>query len=272
MVITTQSPRPRPIAIAALVVILLALAGCAGDVPRPPDSVGTPLNQPVPDRIATLPLVNSAGKRVDLADFRGKVLVISDMMTLCQETCPLDTANIVATAQQVEKAGLGDKVEFLSITIDPARDDAAHLAAYRKLFSSAPADWEVIGGSAASLHALWRYLGLYYERVAEDSPPATDWLTGTTLGYDIDHADLVYFFGTGGAERYTVDGTAHVSSASRLPARLRQFLSDEGRQNLTHPGFGSWTVGQALEVIGWLTDTWIPGAAAPTASSSPVLG
>ena len=163
-------------------------------------------------------------------------------------------------------------MEFLSITIDPTRDDAAHLAAYRKLFAPAPADWEVIGGSAASVQKLWRYFGLYHQRVAEDSPPATDWLTGKTLGYDIDHADLVYFFGTGGAERYTVDGTAHVSSASRLPATLRRFLSDDGRQNLAHPGFGSWTVGQALEVIGWLTDTWIPGAAAPTASSSPVVG
>jgi protein SCO1/2 len=255
--------------VAATLVVLLAVAGGAGDVPRPPDSVGTPLDQPVPERIATLPLVDSAGHRVDLADFRGKVLVVSDMMTLCQETCPLDTANIVATARQVEQAGMGDQVEFLSVTIDPARDDAAHLAAYRTLFSPAPADWDVVGGSAASVAALWHYLGLYYQRAPEDRPPATDWLTGRALTYDIDHADLVYFFGTGGAERYTVDGTAHVASASRLPATLRHFLSGDGRHNLAHPGYGSWTVGQALEVIGWLTDTWVPGAATPSGPPSP---
>lgn len=260
------------VAVASAVATLLAVAGCGADpVPQPPDSVGTPLNQPVPAGVADLPLIDSTGRHLDLASLRGKVLVVSDMMTLCQETCPLDTANIVATAERVEKEGLGDKVEFLSITIDPTRDDRAHLAAYRTLFSPAPADWSVIGGSAASLDGLWNYLGLYYERAPEDSPPATDWLTGKTLTYDIDHADLVYFFGANGNERYTVDGTAHVASAGELPGTLQRFLAADGRKNLAHPSFGAWTVGQALEVIGWLTDTHIPGAAAPSGSSSPVV-
>lgn len=258
--------------VAGLALLLAVLAGCGSDpVPKPPDSVGSPLNEAVPPRIADLPLTDSTGHRTDLADYRGKVLVVSDMMTLCQETCPLDTANIVATARKVEKAGLGDKVEFLSITIDPSRDDAAHLAAYRKLFSPAPADWAVVGGSASSVHALWKHFGLYYEKAPEDSPPATDWLTGATLTYDIDHADLVYFFDPDGHERYTVDGTAHVASAGLMPATLRGFLSDDGRKNLQHPGFGAWTVAQALEVIGWLTNTRIPGAATPSRPSSPVV-
>jgi protein SCO1/2 len=237
-----------------VVAALSLVAGCgASPVPPPPDSVGTPLDHPLPASIERLPLVDSAGHRTDLAAYRGKVVVLSDMMTLCQESCPLDTANIVATARQVQRAGLADKVEFLSVTIDPARDSAARLAAYRALFAPAPADWAVLGGSIADLARLWRYLGLYYQRAPEDSPPARDWLTGKPLTYDISHADLVYFFGTDGAERFTMDGTAHVASADQLPGTLRRFLSATGRQNLAHPGFGSWTVEQALQAIGWLT-------------------
>lgn len=255
------------IAAAAAVVASLAFAGCSSSpVPPPPDSVGTPLDLAVPGAVATLPLIDSTGHRTDLTAFDGKVLVVSDMMTLCQETCPLDTANIVATARQAERAGLGDKVEFVSITIDPVRDTTARLAAYRQMFAPAPADWAVLGGSTANVAALWKFFGLYYEKAPEDSPPAVDWMTGKPLTYDISHADLVFFFGANGHLRYTVDGTAHVAAAADLPSTLEHFLSAEGRDNLRDPGFGSWTVGQALQVIGWLTDT--PIAASGVAVSS----
>lgn len=267
-----RAARARALRIALVLAAAMVLAACASaPVPQPPDSVGTPLDQPIPASVAALPLLDSTGRRTDLAAFRGKVLVISDMMTLCQETCPLDTANIVATARRVEKAGLGSKVEFLSITIDPQRDTTARLAAYRKLFAPAPSDWAVVGGPASSLTALWHYLGLYYEKAPEESPPGRDWLTGKPLTYDISHADLVYFVAPDGHQRYTVDGTAHVASEGLIPGALRRFLSDQGTKNLEHPGFGAWTVGQALQVLSWLTDTRIPGADTTTGNSSPVV-
>ena len=50
------------VAAAAALTLLLALAGCGADpVPQPPDSVGTPLNQPVPARVADLPLKQVIG-------------------------------------------------------------------------------------------------------------------------------------------------------------------------------------------------------------------
>ena len=116
--------------------------------------------------------------------------------------------------------------------------------------------------SAGSLGRLWNYFGLYYQKEPEGSPPARDWLTGKPLTYDISHADLVYFLGPDGHLRFTVDGTAHVAAGAAMPAALRSFLSTQGRKNLADPGFGSWTVGQALEVVGWLDDTRISGSAA----------
>ena len=85
-------------------------------------------------------------------------------MTLCQETCPLDTANLVAAADAAQAAGLGDKIAFLSVTIDPARDTVAQLAAYRKLYTPAPADWIVATGSAGQLSVFWNDLGVFIQK------------------------------------------------------------------------------------------------------------
>ncbi|HZD71137.1 MAG TPA: SCO family protein [Actinomycetes bacterium] len=94
----------------------LVLAACAGHtahgVPAPGASVGQQVDAALPSAVSGTVLVTSTGQHVDLASLAGKVLVVSDMMTLCQETCPLDTANIVAAAQAVERAGLGGKVQF----------------------------------------------------------------------------------------------------------------------------------------------------------------
>jgi hypothetical protein len=42
---------------------------------------------------------------------------------------------------QSSAPGLGNRVVFLSITVDPGRDTRAQLAAYRNLYAPAPADW-----------------------------------------------------------------------------------------------------------------------------------
>jgi protein SCO1/2 len=218
----------------------------------------------MPTSIANLPLVDSSGKPTSLAAHRGKVLVVSDIMTLCQETCPLDTANLVAVARAVAKAGLGQDVQFVSITIDPARDTPSRLAAYRRLFDPVPADWTLLTGSQATLSSLWNYLGVYRQRAVEGVPPAIDWLTHRPLSYDITHADLVFYFDRALHDRFVMDGPAHVARGTHLPSTLNSFLDAEGQHNLADPDGDTWTVTQALQVISWLvgrsiTDTTASG-------------
>jgi protein SCO1/2 len=203
--------------------------------------------------------VDQTGAATSLSSYAGKILIVSDMMTLCQETCPIDTATLVQTARAVAKAGLASRVEFLSITVDPQRDTPARLAAYRTFFKPAPVDWRLLTGTTSAISALWRYLGVYYQRVPEDSPAATDWLTGRPLTYDINHADLVFFIDTAGHERFAIDGAGHAEPGTVLAPRLERFLNAAGRNNLAHPGEDTWTASQALQVIGWLADKQIPG-------------
>lgn len=250
--------------VAVLSACLLA-AGCAsgggpahgsdgpGGAPRAPSSnVGTQLDTALPASVRDLPLVDAAGRPRPLTSFRGQVLVISDMMTLCQETCPLDTASVVQTARAVEKAGLGDHVQFLSITIDPTRDTPAQIAAYRTLFTPVPSDWTTLTGPPAAVHALWKALGVYIEKVPQSSPPPRNWRTGKVLTYDLDHSDEVFFLDPDFHERFVLEGVPHVSRTAAVPAVLKRFMDAQGRQNLDHPPSTAWTVPQAERVLGWL--------------------
>ena len=197
--------------------------------------------------------MEDSGKRVNLRLFSGKVVVISDVMTLCQETCPLDTANVVAAARAVERAGLGNKVEFLSITVDPKRDTPTRLAAYRHLFRPVPADWVTLTGSHSGLAALWKQLGVYIKKVPDTPPAPRDWLTGRPLSYDITHSDELFFLDQRSHERLLLEGAPHLAPGTRLPRTLDRFLDATGHRNVTNPDPAAWTLPQELHALAWLT-------------------
>jgi protein SCO1/2 len=149
---------------------------------------------------------------------RGKVVVMSDMVTLCQGTCPLDTADLVAAARQVHAAGLSARVAFLSITLDPRRDTRARLAAYRRQYRPAPRDWYVLTGSPTTINRLWDALGVYRRIVPETG---RDQLTGAAMTYDVTHSDEVFFLDAHSRERCTIHGVPHIAPRSTVPPELR---------------------------------------------------
>ena len=48
--------------------------------------------------------------------------MLADFLTLCQETCPLTTGNLLVMDRAVIAAGLGHRVRFAELTVDPGRD------------------------------------------------------------------------------------------------------------------------------------------------------
>src|SRR5437868_3595036 len=84
----------------------------------------------------------------------------------------------------------------------------------------------------------------------------TDWLTGRTLGYDIDHEDALVYLDARGRERFLVVGNPNARAAPIAPA-LRRFLSAQGRVDLSHPDASTWTAAEALSPIAWLTGEMI---------------
>jgi len=237
-----------------LVASALLVAACGGGagVPGPPSAyLGTALDRPVPDAVADLPLITDGGQATSLAALRGQVVVLADFLTLCQETCPLTTGNLLLMDRAVTAAGLAGRVRFVELTVDPDRDTPLRLRAYRRL-AGAPANLSLVTGSPAVIERIWRYFSVWYQRVAEGHPPGTDWLTGKPLSYDIDHQDAVIYLDAAGRERFVVVGSPNAAGAPIAPA-LRRFLGAQGHADLSHPDASTWTPGEALGPVAWLT-------------------
>lgn len=237
---------------AALVGVCACGASGPAKPPPPAPSVGQQLRAPLPKPVRAAVLRDSSGRRTSLGALRGKIVVLSDLLTLCQETCPLDTANVVAAARKVEAAGLGDRVVFLSVTVDPHRDTVHRIAAYRRLYGHAPHNWLTLTGAPATLRLFWKRLGVFVKRVPDKPPLPRDWLTNKPLHYDVTHSDAVFFIDQQGRERFVLLGTPHVANGAPIPPTLMHFLSDKGRRNLAHPQARAWTLDQEMSVISWL--------------------
>jgi protein SCO1 len=255
--------KPRALLTTVVATAALGLSACGSHDSAPPAAltagIGTTLDRPLPHSVTSLRFKDPQGRVVTLGSYAGKTLVLSDSMTLCSEDCPLDTANVVSAARATDSAGLTDKVEFLSITVDPERDTPHQLAAYRKLYAQANAipNWQLLTGSKAAIAALWHYLGVWYKRVPEGTPPDHDWLTGKPLTYDVAHSDQVFLFDDQQHERMEMSGHAHVPSPSTVPPRLRAYLSKLGHRHLDHPGADTWTAQDVIDGVQWLTGSHI---------------
>jgi protein SCO1/2 len=243
-----------------LVGVSLALAACGGSVvttssPTASASLpnGTVFDLAVPAATSSLPFVDQSGRTVTLASFVGKTVVLVDFLTLCQEICPLTSANMAGVASAVDKAGLTGDVTILEVTVDPERDDVAHLSAYQKLFGARP-NWHFLTGRPTDVAALWKAFGVATERKPlTGAPAAKDWLTGRALTYDVDHQDVVIVIGPDGHERWLVNGTPSIPGPSAVPSTLQSYLSDDGLANESAPPDPSWTVADVDAAIAYIT-------------------
>lgn len=228
--------------------------GPVATVVRAPGSgptFGTSLDAPVPASVLDAPLVDSQGRPTSLGALKGKVVVLSDMMTLCAEICPIGTASMLQAQRQIAGTPLAKHVAFVSLTIDPLRDDRRHLSAYRSTFGSPPS-WEVLGGSPTTVDAIWKRLGVWVHLTHNTRPYPTDWVTGRPLTIGLAHTDELIFIDRNQRFRYEVDGTGTVKSAKDIPKRLYGFMDALGHRNVTNPSSGDWSPAEVVKVVDWL--------------------
>lgn len=213
-------------------------------------SVGTTLDAPVPASVLDAPLVNSRGRPTTLRAMRGKVIVLSDVMTLCQESCPIITASMLSAARSLDRTPAGRNVEFVSLTVDPTRDDGEHLRAYQRQFPPIP-NWTLLTGSPSVVNRLWDTLGVWRRRTHLKPPLPKDWVTGAPLTTDVAHTDELIVIDAGQRFRYEVDGSGNVPR-SAIPPRIYRFMDALGRRNVAQPDPGSWTPAQMSQVVHWV--------------------
>jgi protein SCO1 len=259
---TTQRRRPwghrgpwaTVAVVGALALSALGLSACSSSSASPsppPASFGVVQDRPVPQ----VPLVDQAGQPTSLAAYRGKVVVMADFLSLCQDECPLITGAFIAMQHDLRAAGLADRVTFAEVSVDPDRDTPARLSAYAQQFG---ADWPLLTGTPADLAQLWRFFGVDYQKVPEDQPPMLDWWTHQPLTYDVDHTDGFILLDARGNERFIT--TSPPDLHGRLAPDLEGLLGPGGVQNLEHQQSPSWTLPQALSALSWLLGRNIPQA------------
>ncbi len=105
-------------------------------------------------------LINQAEQPVRLQDLRGKVVLVSFIFTTCNGSCPATTARLGQTAHLLKEKGLlqGNRIRFVSITLDPARDTPEALRKYMKAYDADPAYWSFLTGTkeqVAKVLAAW---------------------------------------------------------------------------------------------------------------------
>jgi protein SCO1/2 len=127
----------------------------------------------------------SDGRRVRLADYRGKPVVVSFVYTSCPDVCPATTQHLARVAAAA-RAVLGERsFTVLTIGFDAVRDTPAVMRSFARAQGVEQAGWEFLSADAPTIERLAHDLGFRFER----SPKGFDHMVQASV---LDDAGRVY--------------------------------------------------------------------------------
>jgi len=120
------------------------------------------LAYPAPRPLAPFTLARADGKSLTLDDLRGRWSLLFIGFTHCPDVCPTTLTTFAQVEKQFAAAAPAIKRQFVFVSVDPERDDAAQLRTYTEYFSPA-----IIAatGTKPELDAFTRQLGVLYVKV-----------------------------------------------------------------------------------------------------------
>lgn len=123
---------------AAIVAVAVAAAWLAAREPPPADrraDAARLMNELMSGKVPVggpFVLADPNGRRVALADFRGKLVLLYFGYATCPDVCPTDLGIIAQTLRDLGDAG--DQVQPVFVTLDPERDTPEVLREYAAAF------------------------------------------------------------------------------------------------------------------------------------------
>jgi protein SCO1/2 len=154
----------------ALLVVLTACGGGGNGSGSTNASAQTIASVPGGDAVPARPappieLTDYRGHRVDLAQLKGKPVLVAFLYTHCHDLCPLVAAD-VHTAYSLLKPG-AEKPVFLAVSVDPAHDTPASAVKFnQEHLTSGEIDWLL--GSQTELKRVWNAWSIVPKRKAND--------------------------------------------------------------------------------------------------------
>lgn len=149
-------------ALALLLVLLLAGIGVVlisnGDsgTAEPSHGNGSSLEGPtMPPGLhaANFSLLDENGRRVSLAQYRGRVIVLTFIHSLCHGACPLMVQQIKGALNDLPGAGRG--IPTLAVSVDPAQDTRTNRIKFLTKYQMR-GRLRYLGGSRGELAPIWR--------------------------------------------------------------------------------------------------------------------
>lgn len=109
-------------------------------------------------------VVTQDGKRMRFYSdvLKDRVVLINFVHTSCKNACPMMTRKLTLVRDLVESQ-LSNPIQFISISLDPARDTPAALKEFAKRHEADHAGWLFLTGKAEDVTHLIRKLGQYSE-------------------------------------------------------------------------------------------------------------
>lgn len=104
--------------------------------------------QPFDRKASGFTLRDADGNTVSLDGLRDRVVVLWFVYTHCPDHCPLHSEALAEVQRHVNQTPMRDLVTFVTITTDPARDDASRLRAYGSQHGLDPANWVFLTSGA----------------------------------------------------------------------------------------------------------------------------
>jgi len=153
---------------AALALIFVVLASLM--LAQPHRAEPAAQEQELP-KIAPAPefaLISQDGAPVKLADYRGKVVAVTFIFTLCADTCPVLTP-MMSFVQDQLGANFGEKIHFVSITVDPERDTPEVLKEYAQAFGANLSGWSFLTGTPDAIREVTRRYGIFAAKTTNGS-------------------------------------------------------------------------------------------------------
>ena len=172
---------------------VLLFTACA-----PPPLKGTDLGKtPAPD----FKLVDQNGSMISLADYRGKVVVLTFLYTRCPDECPLIASKLAAVSRSIGAAM--DQSAFVGISVDPANDSRIEIVKFVQIHNL-EGKLHYLSGTPEQLQPVWTAYSLYVASGPAGNPlPSVAHSSRVILidkagnervnfGSDFDTADVVF--------------------------------------------------------------------------------
>jgi protein SCO1/2 len=172
-----RSPRFASVAVVlvATAALLAPLSGCGSSAATPTSATNSSATtasyraEPTllpPTAAPPLRLRNYLGEPVDIAQYRGKPVLVTFIYTHCPDVCPLITSNL-RVAQNLLGADGPSKAQVIAVSVDAKGDNRATVAAFLKAHEMT-GRMQYLVGSTRELARVWRAWGGGSERDAKN--------------------------------------------------------------------------------------------------------